>query len=89
MVGLRVFDVGGLIVWLVWFFRQQDEDDDEASGRGDEPPHADAPSPPPDPSGAPAPWPTRRRDHGDRRPLRPRRRVRESAEPERERTPAG
>ena len=21
MIGLRVFDVGALIVWLVWFFR--------------------------------------------------------------------
>jgi hypothetical protein len=30
MVGFRVFDVGLLIVWLVWFFRLRDDDD--ASG---------------------------------------------------------
>ena len=29
MVGLRVFDVGALIVWLVWFFRLRDDDDDD------------------------------------------------------------
>ena len=27
MVGFRVFDVGLLIVWLVWFFRLRDDDD--------------------------------------------------------------
>ena len=26
MVGFRVFDVGLLIVWLVWFFRLRDDD---------------------------------------------------------------
>ena len=26
MVGLRVFDVGALIVWLVWFFRLREDD---------------------------------------------------------------
>jgi hypothetical protein len=35
MVGLRVFDVGALVVWLVWFFRLRDDDDDgEDFGRG-------------------------------------------------------
>ena len=29
MVGLRVFDVGALVVWLVWFFRLRDDDDDD------------------------------------------------------------
>ena len=28
MVGFRVFDVGLLIVWLIWFFRLRDDDDD-------------------------------------------------------------
>ena len=41
MVGLRVFDVGALIVWLVWFFRLRDDDDDDGDdfrgGDGDEP----------------------------------------------------
>jgi hypothetical protein len=27
MVGFRIFDVGLLIVWLVWFFRLRDDDD--------------------------------------------------------------
>ena len=33
MVGFRVFDVGLLIVWLIWFFRLRDDDDDS---RGDD-----------------------------------------------------
>jgi hypothetical protein len=68
MVGLRVFDVGALVVWLVWFFRLREDDDgdDDDFRRGKE----DAPKP--DPSGPPglrlplkdaAPWPSRRRDH--------------------------
>ena len=31
MVGFRVFDVGLLVVWLIWFFRLRD-DDDESQG---------------------------------------------------------
>lgn len=27
MVGFRVFDVGLLVLWLVWFFRLRDDDD--------------------------------------------------------------
>ena len=40
MVGFRVFDVGLLIVWLVWFFRLRDDDDDstdDGGGGGDGP----------------------------------------------------
>jgi hypothetical protein len=40
MVGFRVFDVGLLIVWLIWFFRLRDDDDDshEEGGGGGEGP---------------------------------------------------
>jgi hypothetical protein len=75
MIGLRVFDVGALIVWLVWFFRLRDDDDDSDDGRGGD---GNAPEPdrPKGPSGGlriplanSRPWPTRRRDHlGDLRP---------------------
>jgi hypothetical protein len=37
MVGFRIFDVGMLIVWLVWFFRLRDDDDsteDDGPGGG-------------------------------------------------------
>jgi hypothetical protein len=34
MVGLRVFDVGLLIVWLIWFFRLRDDDDSSDEGGG-------------------------------------------------------
>ena len=42
MVGFRVFDVGLLIVWLIWFFRLRDDDDeshgdDGGGGEGPEP----------------------------------------------------
>jgi hypothetical protein len=30
MVGFRVFDVGLLVLWLVWFFRLRDDDDDQS-----------------------------------------------------------
>jgi hypothetical protein len=74
MVGLRVFDIGALIVWLVWFFRLRDDDDDSDDFRGG---GDDAPEPPPPrgPGGLKLPlpdarpWPVRRRDHGgDLRP---------------------
>lgn len=68
MVGLRVFDVGALVVWLVWFFRLRDDEDDDGDdfggGSGD--------SPEPGPTGPgglklplpdATPWPVRRRDH--------------------------
>jgi hypothetical protein len=44
MVGFRVFDVGLLIVWLVWFFRLRDDDDsaeDDGPGGGGPPPSRD------------------------------------------------
>jgi hypothetical protein len=34
MVGFRVFDVGLLIVWLVWFFRLRDDGDDSHGDDG-------------------------------------------------------
>jgi len=70
MVGLRVFDIGALIVWLVWFFRLREDDDDSDDGRGG---GGNAPDPerPSGPSGGldlpladSEPWPKRRRDHG-------------------------
>ena len=78
MVGLRVFDVGGLIIWLVWFFklRDDDDDDDDDGPGGSGPPEPDAPQPSPR-GGLPLPlpdaepWPARRRDHGgDHEPCR-------------------
>ena len=73
MVGLRVFDVGALIAWLVWFYRLREDDDDgpDDPGPGDDP-RDDAPQPPL--PGA-DPWPRRRRDHtGDLTPGEPGRR---------------
>jgi hypothetical protein len=47
MVGFRVFDVGLLILWLVWFFRLRDDDDssddDGPGGGGPEPRPSDDP----------------------------------------------
>jgi hypothetical protein len=47
MVGFRVFDVGLLIVWLVWFFRLRDDDDssedDGPGGGGPQPTPSDGP----------------------------------------------
>ncbi|HEX8051507.1 MAG TPA: hypothetical protein VF517_00830 [Thermoleophilaceae bacterium] len=47
MVGFRVFDVGLLIVWLVWFFRLRDDDDqaddDGPGGGGPDPSRDDGP----------------------------------------------
>ena len=68
MVGLRVFDIGALIVWLVWFFRQRDDEDDDGGGPGGGghgPDQGDPGGGPPLPDADP--WPERRRDHlGDR-----------------------
>lgn len=78
MVGLRVFDVGALIVWLVWFFKLREDDDDSSDGddfRHDDDSQPREPEPPTGPPGLElprpdaAPWPHRRRDHeGDRAP---------------------
>jgi hypothetical protein len=35
MVGFRVFDVGLLVVWLVWFFRLREDDTDPPGEGGD------------------------------------------------------
>jgi hypothetical protein len=75
MVGLRVFDIGALILWLVWFFKLRDDDEDD-SGGDDQGGGGGPPEPEPrGPGGLQAPlpdagpWPQRRRDgHGDRRP---------------------
>jgi len=42
MVGFRVFDVGLLVIWLVWFFRLRDDDDDS---RGDDGGGGEGPDP--------------------------------------------
>ena len=34
MVGFRVFDVGLLVVWLIWFFRLRDDSDEEPPDEG-------------------------------------------------------
>jgi hypothetical protein len=70
MVGLRVFDIGALIVWRIWFFRLRDDDDDADDGRGGggSAPEPDPPKGPPGGLRLPlpdaSPWPSRRRDHG-------------------------
>ena len=68
MVGLRVFDIGALVVWLVWFFRLRDYEDDDGGGGGPGGPGRGG-----DPDGGPPlpdadPWPERRRDHAGDRP---------------------
>jgi len=78
LVGLRVFDLGGMIVWLIWFLRHDsggaDPDDEGGGGGGGGSQPQDRPKP-----GGPGldlpiadsgPWPTRLRDHGSaRRPV--------------------
>ena len=36
VVGFRIFDVGLLVVWLVWFFRLRDDDADAGDEGGDD-----------------------------------------------------
>jgi hypothetical protein len=78
LVGLRIFDLGGMIAWLVWFFRRgggTDEREDDGGGDGGggtRPP--EGPRPPGPgldlPIADSSPWPTRLRDHGSsRRPV--------------------
>jgi len=49
VVGFRIFDVGLLVIWLIWFFRLRDDDagpnDDGGDDGGGPPVH------PPEPSG--------------------------------------
>ena len=76
MIGFRVFDVGLLVLWLVWFFRLRDDDDDST----DDGPGGGGPGPTPDdgPGGGGGlrrrlPQGTRVRDHlTPRKVLRPR-----------------
>lgn len=78
MVGFRVFDVGLLVVWLIWFFRLRDDDDaqddDGPGGGGPGPSRDDGPGggglrlPLGRAQGGP-----RTRDHGTPPRLRPRR----------------
>lgn len=66
VVGFRVFDVGLLIVWLVWFFRLRDEGsdhpDDESGGGGG----GSEPQPRPAPGGGGTGLPTGRVGAGRR-----------------------
>ena len=90
MVGFRVFDIGGLVAWLVWFNRQADrnDDDDDERGPGWGPDDATEPREPPPGLPDAGPWPRRLREHGDRRPLgRPQRRERRVPEPQRTKQP--
>ena len=77
MVGFRVFDVGLLIVWLVWFFRLRDDEDDAAEeGGGDGGGGSPKPKPPrsgPGPGGLRLPlgrWPNGGHLRGGRSPAR-------------------
>jgi hypothetical protein len=79
MVGFRVFDVGLLVAWLIWFFRLRDDGDDspgEDGGGGEGPgPRPDRDGPGGDgirlPLGRWRPGSSRDRDHGPpRRPPR-------------------
>ena len=50
VVGFRIFDVGLLVLWLVWFFRMRDDDSGPTDENGDD--HGGGPPVhPPDPSG--------------------------------------
>jgi hypothetical protein len=50
VVGFRIFDVGLLVVWLVWFFRLRDDDADASDDSGDDD-GGGPPVHPPEPSG--------------------------------------
>jgi hypothetical protein len=78
LVGFRVFDLGAMVAWLVWF-RKQDggADDGWDGGPGDDEPPGPAGPPRPDAG----PWPMRRRDHASPEPAR--RPTRRSPEPQR------
>jgi hypothetical protein len=34
MIGFRVFDIGLLVIWLVWFLRLRNDDDDQPDDDG-------------------------------------------------------
>lgn len=96
MVGFRVVDLGALVAWLVWFYRQCDKEDDESDGEDFRGPGEESPPQPPRPTGGrglepplpdASPWPNRRRGHDDQAwaSERPERRV---THPRREPDPA-
>jgi hypothetical protein len=98
MVGFRVFDVGLLVIWLVWFFRRMRDDDGEDDGPDGGGGGGPEPRPDQDPGGGGLSLPLGRvrqgarrlRDHG-RRPGFPRRRGAEPVprpQPARVRRPA-
>ena len=62
MVGFRIFDVGLLVLWLVWFFRLRDDGDDAS----DEDDGGGGLDPEPRPTSGPD-RPGRRIGHGERR----------------------
>jgi hypothetical protein len=72
LVGFRVFDLGALVAWLVWFYRLRDAPDE--GGGDDGPGGGSSPDPGPDPAGPEPglplpdaePWPARRRGHEGR-----------------------
>jgi hypothetical protein len=74
MVGLRVVDLGALVLWLVWFFKLRDDTDEDDGRWGDGgAPGPEGPNTPPRPrDGIPlpdaGPWPVRVRDHASPRP---------------------
>jgi hypothetical protein len=79
MVGFRIFDVGLLLLWLVWFLRTRDDADPNDDGGDD--PGGGPPLQPPEPSGgggiglfAPGTIPTGRRVRDHTRTPRPLRR---------------
>lgn len=49
VVGFRIFDVGLLVIWLVWFLRLRDDDAGPSDEGGDD--GGGPPVHPPDPSG--------------------------------------
>ena len=50
VVGFRIFDVGLLVLWLVWFFRLRDDDAD-ANDEGGDSGGGGPPLKPPEPTG--------------------------------------
>jgi hypothetical protein len=49
VVGFRIFDVGLLVFWLIWFFRLRDDDAGPSDDGGDD--GGGPPVHPPEPSG--------------------------------------
>lgn len=78
VVGFRVFDVGLLIIWLVWFFRLRDDGDDSSDEDGGDggggSPKPKSPRSGPSPGGLRLPlgrWPNAGHLRDGHRPARP------------------